>query len=63
MIFSATFDRLSLLGHEDDAHAAFADLFQELVGADRGAWTFGNRRANLGPRKDRKLTAKEASRF
>ena len=27
-------DRLGLLGHEDDAHAAFADLLQELVGAD-----------------------------
>ena len=27
-------DRLGLLGHEDDAHAAFADLLQQLVGAD-----------------------------
>ena len=27
-------DGLRLLGHEDDAHAAFADLLQELVGAD-----------------------------
>ena len=30
-------DRLLLLGHEDDAEAAFADLLQELVGADQGA--------------------------
>ena len=27
-------DRLGLLGHVDDAHAPFADLLQELVGAD-----------------------------
>ena len=27
-------DRLRLLGHEDDAHAPFADLLQELVRAD-----------------------------
>ena len=27
-------DGLVLLGHEDDAHAAFADFFQELVGTD-----------------------------
>ena len=27
--------RLGLLGHVDDAHAAFADLLQQLVGADR----------------------------
>ena len=27
-------DRLGLLGHEDHAHAAFADLLQQLVGAD-----------------------------
>ena len=30
-------DRLGLLGHVDDAHAAFADLLQQLVGADDGA--------------------------
>jgi hypothetical protein len=30
-------DRLGLLGQVDDAHAAFADLLQELVGADQGA--------------------------
>jgi hypothetical protein len=27
-------DRLGLLGHEDRAHADFADLLQELVRAD-----------------------------
>ncbi len=27
-----------LLGHEHGAHAAFADLLQELVRADAGAW-------------------------
>jgi hypothetical protein len=27
-------DRLFLLGHEDDAHAALADLLQQLVRAD-----------------------------
>ena len=30
-------DRVLLLGHVDDAHAPFADLLQELVGADLGA--------------------------
>src|SRR5215475_8108849 len=30
-------DRLLLLGHEDDAEAAFADLFQELVWTDDDA--------------------------
>ena len=36
MIFErhAPLDRLVLLGHVDDAHAAFADLLQQLVGAD-----------------------------
>ena len=39
MIFSATLRRtgLGLLGHEDRAHAAFADLLQQLVGADQRA--------------------------
>ena len=32
--------RLLLLGHEDDAEAALADLFQQLVGADAGAGYF-----------------------
>ena len=35
-------DRLLLLGHVDHAHAAFADLLQELVGADQGAGLFGD---------------------
>ncbi len=36
MIFSATLRRTGcgLLGHVDDAHAALADLLQQLVGAD-----------------------------
>ena len=38
----APLDRLVLLGHEDDAHAAFADLLQQLVGADLGAGLFGD---------------------
>ena len=35
-------DRVRLLGHEDDAHAAFADLLQQLVGADDRAGAFGS---------------------
>ena len=36
MIFRATLRRTGsgLLGHVDDAHAPFADLLQQLVGAD-----------------------------
>ena len=39
MIFSATSRRTGslLLGHIDEAHAPFADLLQQLVGADEGA--------------------------
>ena len=39
MTLSATLplDRLLLLGHEDQAEAAFADLLQQLVGADHRA--------------------------
>ena len=36
-------DRPGLLGHEDDTHSPFADLLQQLVGADHGAWAFVNR--------------------
>ena len=36
-------DRLVLLGHVDDAHAPFADLLQQLVGADDCAGALGNR--------------------
>ena len=35
-------ERLGLLGHEDDAHAAFADLLQQLVGADDRAGLLGD---------------------
>src|SRR5437879_5978328 len=34
-------DRLPLLGHEDYAKAALADLFDELVRADLSAWGVG----------------------
>ena len=37
-------DRLGLLGHEHDAHAAFADLLQQLVGADDRAGPLGDGR-------------------
>ena len=49
MIFSATVRRTGsrLLGHEDDAHAPFANLLQEFVGTDLGAGTFRNRRPAL----------------
>ena len=36
--------RLLLLGHVDHAHAAFADLLQELVAADGRAGAFGGGR-------------------
>jgi len=39
----AAFDRPLLLGHIDVAKAAFADFLQELVIADDGARTFGQR--------------------
>jgi hypothetical protein len=35
-------DGLGLLGHEDGAHAAFADLLQQLVRTDDRAGTFGD---------------------
>src|SRR2546430_2142882 len=41
-------DRVGLLGHEDGAHAAFADLLQELVRADHGAGFFRAGRAVAG---------------
>ena len=42
MIFRATLRRTGcgLLGHEDGAHAAFADLLQQLVGADQACRGF-----------------------
>ena len=44
MTFSATvpLDRLGLLGHVDDAHAALADLLEQLVGADDACRAFGD---------------------
>ncbi len=44
MTLSATLRRTGcdLLGHVDDAHAPFADLLQQLVGADLRAGTFGD---------------------
>ena len=47
-------DRLGLLGHEHDAHAAFADLLQQLVGADDRAGLFADRR--LVDRRSHRLT-------
>ena len=35
-------DRLGLLGHPDRAHAAFADLFEQLVRADDRAGAFSD---------------------
>ena len=45
MIFRATWrlDRLLLVGQEDDAHAALAELPDELVQADVCAGAFGDR--------------------
>ena len=37
-----------LLGHEDGAHAAFADLLQELVRADHRAGALGDRQLDGG---------------
>ena len=44
MIFRATLRRTGSFwsGHVDDAHAAFADLLMQLVGADLGAGAFGD---------------------
>jgi hypothetical protein len=47
-------DRVSLLGHEDRAHAALADLLEELVRADDRAGAFGDGR--LIDRCDHSLT-------
>src|SRR5262249_19474894 len=47
--------RFGLLGHEDDAEAAFTDLLQKLVGADHRARTFvGNRPVSRLARRGRK---------
>ena len=42
-------DRLLLLGHEDHAEAAFADLLQQLVRADDRAGAFGEWLVRAGP--------------
>jgi hypothetical protein len=46
-------DRLRLLGHVDGAHAAFADLLQQLIGTDDCPSTFArrNRRSFLARRR------------
>jgi hypothetical protein len=36
-------DRLRLLGEEDHTKTAFADLFQQFIGADKHAGAFGDR--------------------
>jgi hypothetical protein len=36
-------DRLLLLGHEDQPHAAFTDLLHELIGADHRAGPLADR--------------------
>src|SRR5205823_4061016 len=41
-------DRLGLLGHEDGAHAALADLLQQPVGADDRAQGLGRDHADAG---------------
>ena len=38
----ASLDRLFLLGHVDDAHAAFADLLKQFVGTNLGAGLLGD---------------------
>ena len=48
----AAADGLGLLGHVDDAHAALADLLEQLVGADAGARSLGDR-PGAGPVLDR----------
>ena len=55
MSFKATlrWTGCSLLGHEDRAHAPFANLLQELVGADDGARAFGRGRLIKGGRAAR----------
>ena len=55
-------DRLRLLGHEDDAEAAFADLLQQLVRADHRAGAFGDRRLiDGGSRRRAALAAMDAA--
>ena len=44
----AAFDRLGLLGHPDGAHAALAQLLQQLVRADAASGAFRKRRQSGG---------------
>ena len=51
--------RLHLLGHPHDAHAAFADLLQELVRTDDGAGAFADEIIDRGAAPHlRRLSAK-----
>src|SRR5262249_22392415 len=52
----ATADRLGLLGDEDDTHSPFANLLQELVGADRRAGLLAWGLVDGGGRSCRRLT-------
>ena len=65
MTLSATLRRTGcvLLGHEDGAHAAFADFLEQLVWPDDGSGAFGDRgmasgkgRIILGTRVDRRAS-------
>ena len=57
-------DRLGLLGHEDDAHAAFADLLQQLVRADDRAGALRQwRLIERGVHVQRRGASKKAARF
>ncbi len=61
MIFSAdlALHRLGLLGHEDHAHAALADLLQQLVVADAAARAF-QRRHSAGGLEQRRRAGEAA---
>src|SRR5262245_59143215 len=54
------FDRLGLLRHPDRAHAAFADLFDELVRADDGTGGFRRRLVDRGDAADWRWRLQEA---
>ena len=55
-------NRLLLLGHVDNAHAAFADFLEQLVRADDGARTFGGERAGRGEGEGRRRSIQNAAR-
>ena len=54
-------DRLGLLGHPDRAHAAFADLLQQLVGADLRAGALGGRLVHRRRRVLQRTALQEAA--